>query len=70
MGERNINWVLLICTPSGAQPTTQACALTRNRTGRLVLCRKMPNQRSHTSQDRSSKPVCRSVEIIQWEEQN
>ena len=29
--------------------TTQACALTRNRTGDLSLCRMMPKELSHTS---------------------
>ena len=32
------------------EPTTQSCALTRNGTGDLLLCRPMPNQLSHTSQ--------------------
>ena len=31
-------------------PTTQACALSRNQTGNLSLCRTMPNQLSHTTQ--------------------
>ena len=34
----------------GTEPTTQACALTGSRTGDLSLCRKMPNQLSHTGQ--------------------
>ena len=34
----------------GSKPATQACALTGNRTGGLLLCRMMPKQRSHTSQ--------------------
>ena len=34
----------------GAWPTTQACALTRNRTSNLSVCRTMPNPLSHTSQ--------------------
>ena len=32
------------------EPTTQACALTRNGTGSLPLCRTMPDQLSHTGQ--------------------
>ena len=34
----------------GNKPTTQACALTKNRTGNLSLCRTIPNQLSHVSQ--------------------
>ena len=33
----------------GTKPTTQACALTRNQIGDLLLCGTMPNQLSHTS---------------------
>ena len=35
----------------GTEPATQACALTRTGTGNILLCRMMPNQLSHTSQD-------------------
>ena len=38
------------CTPPTNMPTTQACALTGNRTGDLSVCRIMPNPLSHTSQ--------------------
>ena len=34
----------------GTEPATQACALTRNWTGDLSLCRTMPNHLSHTCQ--------------------
>ena len=34
----------------GTECETQACALTRNLTCNLSVCRKMPNQLSHTSQ--------------------
>ena len=36
--------------PPGAWPATQACALTGNRIGNLLVHRKMPNPLSHTSQ--------------------
>ena len=35
----------------GTKPTTQACALTRNRTCDLLFCRTKPNQLSHMGQD-------------------
>ena len=34
----------------GTEPTTQACAVTRNQTCNLSLCRMTPNQLSHTGQ--------------------
>ena len=43
-GETSISFLL------HTEPTTQTCALTRNRTGDLLFCRTMPNQLSHTSQ--------------------
>ena len=39
---------------SGSRPATQACALTGNRTGNLLLCGMMPNQLCHTSQNITS----------------
>ena len=49
--ERNINvWLHLVCSLLGTQPTTQACALTRNRTGDPFLCRPALNPLSHSSQ--------------------
>ena len=35
----------------GTWPTTQACALSGNRTGDLLVCRLVPNPLSYTSQD-------------------
>ena len=44
--ERNLS-----CAPYlGTWPTTQACALTRNRTSDPLVCRLAPNLLSHTSQ--------------------
>ena len=50
MCERNINWLPLSCPQLGTQPTTQACALTGNRTGDFSICRLVLNPPSHTSQ--------------------
>ena len=51
--ERNIDQLLLIHTPTRTELTTQACALTRDQTGDLSLCRMTtPNPLSHTSQGR------------------
>ena len=41
---------LFECTPTGTGPETQACALTRNQTGNLSLCRMTPNRLSHIRQ--------------------
>ena len=30
-------WIGLVCIPSGEEPATQACALTRNQTNDLLL---------------------------------
>ena len=56
--ERNINvWLPLMCPlppppppPLGTWPTTQACALTGNRTGNPLVWRPVLNPLSHTSQ--------------------
>ena len=49
--ERNINvWLPLKCPQLGTWPTTQACALTGNRTDTPLLCRPVLNPLSHTSQ--------------------
>ena len=45
--------------PTEDQPTTQARALTRNRTSNPSLCRAKPNQLSHTGQGRD-KSFCAS----------
>ena len=45
--KKNINQLPFEPKP-GTEPKTQACALTRNRTGNLLLCRTTPNQLSHT----------------------
>ena len=47
--ERNINWLLLV-PQLGTWPTTQACALTGNWTGNILVCRMAPKPLSHTSQ--------------------
>ena len=49
--KRNINWLSLAHPQMGTWPTTQACALTRNRTCGLSVCRTTPNPLSRTSQD-------------------
>ena len=45
----------------GITPTTQACALTGNQTGDLLLCGAMPNPLSHTGQ--GSLPVLTAFPI-------
>ena len=48
---RDINvWLPLMCPLMGTWPITQACALTRNRTGDPLVCRLALNPLSHTSQ--------------------
>ena len=50
--ERNINvWLPLMCPLLGTWPTTQASALTGNRTGDPLVHRLALNPLSHTSQD-------------------
>ena len=49
--ERNINvWLPLMCPELGTWPTTQACALTGNRTDDLLVHRPALSLLSHTSQ--------------------
>ena len=49
--ERNINvWLLLMCPLLGTWPTTQACALTGNRTGDPLVHSPALTPLSHTSQ--------------------
>ena len=49
--ERNINvWLPLTCPELGTQPTTQACAVTGNRTCNPLVLRSSLNPRSHSSQ--------------------
>ena len=48
---RETDWLLLVCPQMGTRPTTQACALTGNPTGDILLCGMTLNQLSHTSQD-------------------
>ena len=49
--ERNVNvWLPLVCPQLGTWPTTQACALTRNRTHDPLFHRLVLNPLSHTSQ--------------------
>ena len=50
MWERNIDELPLIHAPTGTEPATQACALIRNWTGYLSVCRVTPNQMSHAGQ--------------------
>ena len=49
----NISVMLsLTCPLPGTWPATQACAVTGNQTGNLLVCRLMLNPLSHTSQGR------------------
>ena len=49
--EKNISvWLPLPCPHLGTWPTTQACALTGNRTRDSLVCRPVLNPLSHTSQ--------------------
>ena len=58
--ERETSIGCLSCVPwPGTEPVTQACALTRNQTGDLLLCGTMPNQMSHTGQG-CLKNFCKS----------
>ena len=43
-------WLPLVRPLLGTWPATQACALTGNPTGNLLVCRLALNPRSHTSQ--------------------
>ena len=53
MWERNINGLSLAGPSLGTWPATQACALTRNRTSDLSVCRLVFNPLSHTGQGNS-----------------
>ena len=48
-------WLPLACPALGTWPTTQACALTGNRTSDLLGCRPVLNPWSHTSQGHTVK---------------
>ena len=48
--KRNINRLPLTRPHQGTWSTTQACALTWDRTGDLSVCRMTPKSLSHTSQ--------------------
>ena len=50
MCERNIAPLPLACSHPGIWPTSQAYALTGNRTSDLSVCGMMPNPLSHASQ--------------------
>ena len=63
-GEREGNisvWLSLTCPLLGTQPTTQAYALIRNRTGNPLVFRLALNPLSHTSQGRFE--LCRSTYV-------
>ena len=49
-GEEHHVWLPLECSLLGTWPTTQACALTRNRTGDPLVCKPVLNPLSPTSQ--------------------
>ena len=50
MCERYINWLPLTCPQLGTWPATQACALTRNWTCDILVCRPVLSPLSHTGQ--------------------
>ena len=50
MCEKYLNWLSLAFHQPGAWPATQACALTGNQTGDLLVHRLVLNPLSHTSQ--------------------
>ena len=50
MCERFMDWLSLARLQLGTQPTTQAHALTGNRTGDLLVRRLVLNSLNHTSQ--------------------
>ena len=50
MCKRNMHLLPLPCPQLRTWPTTQACALTGNRTSNLSLCGTMPSPLNHTSQ--------------------
>ena len=66
MCARNINRLPPMRPPPGTRPTTQACALTGNRTSDLLVCRMMPNPLSHTSQGKAQFFI-RELEHPSWE---
>ena len=43
MCERDLGWLPVVHPQLGTWPTTQACALARNQSGDLSVCRTMPN---------------------------
>ena len=57
--ERNISVELpLVCPLLRTWPTTQACALTGNRTSNLLVCRMTPSPLSRTSQSKYIHILC------------
>ena len=72
MCERYINWLPLVRPQLGTWPTTQACALTGNRTGDISVCRPALNPLRHTSQGGSfllfffPPPDSRSEKCTNW----
>ena len=49
-GEKHLSQLPLARPQSKTSPKTQVCALTRNQTGGLLVCRMTPNPLSHSSQ--------------------
>ena len=48
MREKNINWLPLSCTATGAGAETWACAQARSQTNDPLFFRTIPNELSHT----------------------
>ena len=70
---RNMDRLLIVCTQPGAEPTTQACALTGNPTSHLSLCRTGPSHcatparaRSPFSRLPSYSNPCNNHNPIKW----
>ena len=64
MCKRYFHRLSLTPPPLGTQPTTQACALPRNRTGDLSVCRLVLNPLSHTSRNFLLKKCIKKVLLI------
>ena len=65
MCERYIDQLPLARPQLGTLPAIQACALTRNQTGDLLVCRPVLNPLNHTSQGK--KILHRSIKKVNEE---
>ena len=64
--DRNINWLPLAHPQLGTWPTTQACALTGNRTGDILVRRPTLNPLSHTRKGSTSFNIYKNSYSSIW----